>query len=443
MPKSVLIISYFFPPVGGAGVQRVTKFVKYLGEFGWEPLVLTTKNPSVPLFDETLLKDIPETVRVYKARTLEPGYAAKQAVSAATDPGRKSKSIKVFLKGLLRKVANSLLQPDPQILWLPSAIRLGNTIIKEQKPTAIFVSAPPFSSLLIAAFLARKSGIPLVLDYRDEWDISNSVWENKRMGKISLAAQRMMQNYAIRSASALVATTSLSTEALSSKTKLLEVVEKIDVRCIYNGFDATDFPNVHEHEHEHERISDKFVISYVGTLWNLTSIEPLIMAIQQLSESEQELAENLELVVAGRRTAEQEEVLCSMANTAATLTIHDYLDHSSAIDLIRRSDCLILLLSNMDVASRVVPGKLFEYFATTNPILAIAPEGEVWKLMDDYPESLCADPTDIAAISNFLEMQLRRYVTNPKKISVDFDAGKYERKSLTNQLANLLNDLVD
>ena len=169
--KRVLVVSYNFPPVGGAGVQRVTKFVKYLPEFGWDATVLTTENPSVPVYDESLLADIPPQTLVVKARTLEPGYALKRFVSASDstatptrraseEPGKpngsdssltRRVSVATVAKRALRGVANLLLQPDPQVLWNSRAIEAGLRILGQRKHDAIFVTAPPFSSLLIGA----------------------------------------------------------------------------------------------------------------------------------------------------------------------------------------------------------------------------------------------------------------------------------------------------
>jgi hypothetical protein len=285
MTKAVLIISYVFPPVGGAGVQRVTKFVKYLPDFGWQPVVLTVENPSVPLFDESLLADVPSNMVVHKARTLEPGYSTKQAVSAASESGSQGFNFKASVKGLLRKIATMLLQPDPQVLWLPAAYRKACKVLSEQPVDAIFVTAPPFSSLLLGAMLARKFKLPLVLDFRDEWDISNAVLENKQSGRISLALQKRMQNYALRNATAIIATTNLSSEALQEKARALK--SQAAVRCIYNGYDAADFPAISEGI---KRTADRYELSYVGTLWNLTSIAPLVKAMGLLSARRPDLA---------------------------------------------------------------------------------------------------------------------------------------------------------
>ncbi|MCI0408957.1 MAG: group 1 glycosyl transferase, partial [Acidobacteria bacterium] len=175
--RRVLFVAYQFPPVGGVGVQRVTKFVKYLPGYGWGTSVLTVANPSVPLIDQALLGDIPEGTLIRRARTWEPRYWMKAMVaaekSAAVEGGLVRQS-----RNVIRRTANLLLQPDPQILWVPPAVREGRRLIADVPHAAIVASAPPFSTFLVGRILARKSSLPLVLDYRDEWGLTNQLEQN-------------------------------------------------------------------------------------------------------------------------------------------------------------------------------------------------------------------------------------------------------------------------
>ena len=127
MNKNVLIVSYTFPPTGGAGVQRVSKFVKYLRGFGWEPIILTTSNPSVPLQDTSLLKDIPADVRIYKARTLEPSYAIKKGTGS-----HPLNSLRNKIMNYSKNISKNILLPDAQILWWPDLIKTLVIILKTE-----------------------------------------------------------------------------------------------------------------------------------------------------------------------------------------------------------------------------------------------------------------------------------------------------------------------
>jgi glycosyltransferase involved in cell wall biosynthesis len=435
MPKSVLVVSYFFPPVGGAGVQRAAKFVKYLPRFGWAPTVLTVSNPSVPLFDESMLAEIPASVSIVKARTLEPDYKTKHSLSASAGSAKAQSGLKTWIKNSVRGFANMLLQPDPQVLWLPAALREGKRILKEQHFDVIFVTAPPFSSLVLGAWLSRASGVPLVVDYRDEWDISNSVWENKISNGFASAIQSRMQRFVLKQAKTVVATTALSVSALQQK---LAAIGKTSTAtaCIYNGFDPDDFAFL---DNGQTRVrTEKVKLSYVGTLWNLTSIAPLVTALEEMYAADPAHTARIELEIAGRRTADQNALLARLNATNVTLTLHDYLDHAEALRMMQQSDVLVLLLGDYEFAGRVVPAKTFEYMALRNTILALCPEGEVWSILENMDNATCIAPADITRIKTFLVSMLQQDVSADARQQEQEKIEQFNRINLTAQLADVL-----
>ena len=460
--KRVLIVTYNFPPVGGAGVQRVTKFVKYLPQFGWDATVLTTDNPSVPVYDESLLADIPPQTLIVKARTLEPGYALKRIVSASntekvtrsvsegerpmmSDGRSPSLTLRVTLasalKRVLRGVANFLLQPDPQVLWNSQAIEAGLRVLGQRKHDAIFVTAPPFSSFLIGAELARRTGLPLVLDYRDEWSISNSYLENKRLGWLSRTWQQHQQSLCVRAASALVATTRHSAESLQAVARESECRPLIT--HIYNGFDTADFhegtPSLPDVVFEKaNEATQPYKLTYIGTLWNLTSVEPVVRAVQQLAERSPDLASRLELHFVGRRTAVQDEWLDQIGPLPCRVVRQPYLDHDAALRLMRNADGLCLLLSDLPEAGRVVPAKLFEYLAVRRPLFAIVPPGEVASLLNDCPFAFVHSPGDVTGIAQRLGDEIERHRLGISWPTGLWDSSPFERRRQSGQLAELL-----
>jgi hypothetical protein len=466
--QRVLVVAYVFPPVGGAGVQRVTKFVKYLPEFGWEATVLTTENPSVPLTDESLLADVPPQTKIVRAKTLEPGYAFKRSFLAGNvahgarlpassnsesnntaqrrstgEPPmpRMLSAVKAYAKRFLRGAVNLLLQPDPQVLWNHQAIEAGLRILSQEKHDAIFVTAPPFSSLLVGAELSRRTGLPLVLDYRDEWGISNAYWENRQQGYFTRWLQSRMQRRVVRSAAALVATTRHSADAL--RTVAAEAGTRPLVTHIYNGYDADDLhssankPPLLDPVVEAGADRETYKLSYVGTLWNLTTVEPIVRAVQLLSEQSPELAARLELHFAGRRTGPQDELLNQLNGLPCRVTRQPYVDHDEAVKLMQTSDGLCLLLADLPDAGRVVPGKLFEYMAVRKPIFAVTPPGEVADLLFSFPLGFVHSPSDIAGLAQRLGDEIER-----KRLGIPLPVGlqnaeQFERRQLTSQLAKI------
>lgn len=442
--RRVLVVAYVFPPAGGAGVQRVTKFVKYLPEFGWDCSVLTVANPSVPVFDKTLADDVPESTVVRLAKTLEPGYALKNAVSAGnadTKSARQQGHFKQFLKSAVRAAGNAILQPDAQILWYPGAVMEGLQLLSELKHDAIFVTAPPFSSFLTGAALSRRSGLPLIVDYRDEWGISNQFQENRQKSTLSHQLQGRMQRRVLRRASAVVATTTRSAASIQEAVQRANGTAKVS--CIYNGYDANDLAvpgTVAVDNTDTETTADadrKLRIAYVGTLWNLTSIEPVVEAIEKLTATVPETAKRIELIVAGRRTGLQEEVLNRLDRTPCHVIREGYVEHQRAIEIMRQADVQCLLLSDVPEAGRVVPAKTFEYLAMGRRILSVGPEGEVREILDDFPRAESFLPSDISGIADYL----CRNLVCPQSTGDDqqsSSAERFERRTLTQKLADVL-----
>ncbi len=443
------MVAYVFPPAGGAGVQRVTKFVKYLPEFGWDCSVLTVSNPSVPVLDESLAEEIPDGTIVRRARTLEPGYTLKNVVSAgaATENEQRSgvlSAVKRRLKQTLRNAGNAVLHPDAQILWFPAAIKEGMKLLAEERHDAIFATAPPFSGFVVGAELSRRSGLPLVVDYRDEWGISNRYQENRQKSGFAHWLQNRMQRRVLRQANAVIATTRRSAQSVAQTARAAGRSQT--VTTIYNGYDAADIVTVSPIEHADSTSDRKLRLAYVGTLWNLTSIEPVVTALLRLSETSPEIAERIELVIAGRITAEQDTILDRLQTTPCELVREGYVDHARAIEIMRSADVQCLLLSDVAEAERVVPAKTFEYLALQRSILSIVPEGEVSEILADCPFAASFAPSDVAGIASYLERRVESEClaaiteTEPQQIpTVDWSATQFERRHLTAELAHVLN----
>jgi len=442
--RRLLLISYHFPPVGGAGVQRPVKFVKYLRHFGWDVSVLMAANPSVPVFDESLLADIPDQTIIRKARTLEPGYQFKRNVAVANEHGSTDKpglltQAKQRMKGALRSVAGIVLQPDPQVLWLPAARKAGLQLLRDIPHDAILATAPSYSNLLLGKMLKRKSKLPLILDYRDEWDLSSKYLENSQRDHVSHFVQQRMQRSILRNADGLIATTQASTAHLLERAATWGV--DLPGTCIYNGFDVDDFANL-QRSATANAASNKLRIVYTGTLWNLTTVEPLVQAIEALSAQNCPLLSQLELVFVGRKTAEQLELLNRISKTACQLDLRDYCEHKDALSLMQAADVLCLLLSDVPGADRVAPAKLFEYLAMRKEILAIMPTGESADIVKRYFPDNHFTGGEITSLANWLEHRIQEHASATDNDFQPHDISEFSRKYQAEQLADYLNGFV-
>jgi glycosyltransferase involved in cell wall biosynthesis len=396
-----LFIAYQFPPVGGAGVQRPVKFVKYLPRWGWQATVLAPANPSVPVFDQSLLAELPPDVTVLRARTFEPAYAVKLGHADEVPPGLMGRARRNVLR-VLRAAAGVLLQPDPQILWLPAAYQMACRHLARVRHDVILATAPPYSSLVLGALLKRRFGLPLILDFRDEWDLSGQYRETFRRDALTLWAQRRLQRFVLKKADAVLATTRASAARLEEAAHAAGGNAR--VAAIYNGYDSADLQASGPAAPDSPARVLRLV--YTGTLWNLASIEPLARACQVLAEQHQPSAAAIELTVVGRKTAQQKEWLARMARLGCAVRDIDYCDHAEVARYLAEAHVLCLLLSDVPGAERVVPAKIFEYLASGKPLLAICPAGEAADIVRRFePDSLFL-PQETARLAQWLAREV-------------------------------------
>jgi glycosyltransferase involved in cell wall biosynthesis len=436
--RRVLLVAYCFPPVGGAGVQRPVKWVKYLERQGWDVTVLTPANPSVPVLDESLLAEIPVGTTFVRPKTWEPSYATKHQLAAkpGEQPGGWS-PLRSLKRGISR-FAKACLQPDPQILWYPNAVAAGSRALRQTPHDAILCTAPPYTSFLVGRALKQRFGLPLVLDYRDEWDLSSEYLEHAQRDGWSRWVQERQQQAVLRAADAVVATTQASVDRLGSR---LDALGHAALRqCIYNGYDDEDFD---EHYLDYATLptTDRFRLVYTGTLWNLTDVAPVVAAIEQLHDRTPKLAARLEFVAIGRKTPEQQALLGRLGATACRVISRDYCEHSQVLAWQQSADALCLLLSDVPGAERVVPAKLFEYLATQRALLGVTPTGETTSILERFhPDSRFA-PRDVAGICRWLQQQLTMDQEPAERYSRN-DLREFSRGSQTARLASLLDQLT-
>lgn len=438
--RRVLFVSYLFPPTGGVGVQRVTKFVKHLPAFGWTPSVLTAANPSAPLRDETLCRDVPPETIIRTARTLESGYRWKESVAGGgANACGWLQRLKTNVRSAARALANSVLQPDSQVLWRPDAIRAGLELLRETPHEAIIATGPPFSTFLVGAALSRKTLLPLILDYRDEWGISNRYWENKRQGWLANRIQQRMQNSVNRAADVILATSPSSAGALAELADAAGSFAR--TTWIYNGFDPDDFrPGDLPAGLSAER-SGRFRLTCVGTLWNLNPVAPIVRSVRRLIHQAPELAALLELVFVGRRMPEQEAELDQLSGTGVTVRRLPFVSHDQAVAAMRDADALLLLKADLPHAERIINAKSFEYVAARRPLLVVSPRGDLWNLLEDMPETVLCRPADTAGIAAALTHSLQRFAVEGRVPDTDSDISMFDRRELAGELAVLLDDL--
>lgn len=420
----VLIVSYSFPPAGGVGVQRVSKLVKYLPDFGVEPLVLTAKNPSVPIEDANLLQDIPERTTIIRTRTLEPGYEAKAKVwrdAATPNSARRA----------MARLASRLFVPDPQILWLPFAVPQLRRL--SASADAVIVSAPPFSTFLLGPF-AR---LPFVLDYRDEWRMAASYEMHG-----GLWAERFIDQLepALAHRAAMIVT---ATEEF--RKNLLHRIPRLDpsrVVTITNGYDPDDFESIaSEPPPPRHAPGQPLVMTYAGTTFRHTSPKTFLSALRILQERDAAILSRLDVRFVGRVVPTEESSFDE--NPLPCVRRTGVLPRAQALRMLAQSHVALLILDAVPGAESMYPAKIFEIMHLRRPLLALAPQGAVSRLIERHNLGIVVNPRDPEAIADAILGFVRAFehggVIDP---ACPVDIERYHRRAIAGQFAAALRGIA-
>ena len=435
--RKVLLVSYYFPPSGGAGVQRTLKFVKYLREYGWEPVVLTARNADYPAYDETLVSEIPPGVRVYRSRIIEPYQFYRRitgrAMDAATDIATltlDSDQKRKFSERLSEWVRSAFFIPDARIGWLPFAASLGAKIIDREGISAIYSTAPPYTTHLIGLALHQMTGLPWIVDFRDSWIgwLSTPQWRPR----FSRALERWMERSVLREATRILTVTPGVREDLLSRHPHLR-----DNRwqLLYNGYDPGDFESV---TLRHK--SGKITLIYTGSLYGNRNPEYLLRALESLRQEQPDLVTNLELLFVGRVG---ESILERMGSSGVSKHIRHipYVTHAESIAWLKSADISLLIIDDAPENYGILTGKLFEYIGAGHPILTLAPEGNAADLVRQHNLGLVAHPRDEQGIKKALTDLVRQVESGMNKPKTGaFTA--FTRQSLTGELAAVLDAIT-
>ncbi|MFO0675370.1 MAG: glycosyltransferase [Polyangiaceae bacterium] len=440
-----LLVAYAFPPVGGAGVQRALKLAKYLPSHGVTPSVLTVSNPSVPVTDETLERDFPEGMEILRARTFEPGYAVKQAAwtaSAAKKPSLAKRAVK-----RAADVAKQLLVPDPQVLWQPAAqLALAKRLAGPSHDDVVVISGPPFSQFLLAPTARLRPGTAVVLDYRDEWSTYRSTYE--MMGsRLAGWVGDPLEAALLRSAHAI---TTATEEFRKNLLERFTFVDPAKVTYIPNGYDPEDFPK----DLPSPR-SDRFVVTYAGTVFKLTSARGFLAAVKKLHAKNPELARLLEVRFIGRIVDTELDAFEGMEEFGVTRL--GYVDHVTVVRELSASHRVLCLLDDVPNVERIYPAKIFELMFLARPVLTLAPEGALTRLVRAHALGPVLPPRDVDAIVRELEGALLAFrdgsnapppstgsegANGAKRGRVGSGIQRYDRRNTAGEFAEVLRKAV-
>lgn len=422
--KKVLIITYYWPPSGGAGVQRWLKFAKYLPEYGWQPIVLTVdpEYASYPQRDETLASEVHPDCLVYTTKSFE-FYNLYKIISGKKEVpygGFANESKEGTLQKVSKFLRGNFLLPDPRKGWNKYAFRKANELIELHQIDTVVTTSPPHSTQLIGLKLKQKLNIQWIADLRDPWtdiyyynQFRHTAWAKK--------ADLKMERTIVERADQLI-TVSEDVKRLFAEKSTLPIATKTVV--IPNGFDEEDFQNLLV------ATESRKVITYTGTISEAYDITSLLKAFNQMPE---QTKNSLLIRFVGKVPS---PVANQFREAGIEVELVGYVDHSKSIKYLLRSDLLLLVIPKVKNNQGILTGKFFEYLASRKPILAIGPvNGDLDHIIR---ETQCGELFDYADADGIRLYILKKLEGNDKFVGSE-QVEKYSRRQLTAQIAELLN----
>ncbi|RIV45912.1 glycosyltransferase [Flagellimonas pelagia] len=421
--QRILVIAYYWPPAGGPGVQRWLKFVKYLPEFGYEPLIYVPENPSYPITDRNLEKEIPTTVQILKQPIKEPyGWAAllSKKKTKTISSGIIQDKNPSLAERILLWIRGNFFIPDARKGWVKPSIHFLAKVIADEGIQTIVTTGPPHSLHLIGLGLKRKYDIHWIADFRDPW---TSIGYHKKLRLMSWAAKKheSLEKEVLVSADKIIVTS-------QTTRREFEAITPKPIKVITNGFDEHLAP---------KELDQDFTISHLGSL--LTGRNPLGLwqAIKELIAENETFQKALKIKLAGVISEEVQKSLQSFGLDTFVQQL-GYLPHDQVTEIMQSSQVLLLLEIDSEETKGIIPGKLFEYLNAKRPILAIGPKDwEAGSMVKELEAGKFLQHSDVSSLKNVLLDWFNQYQEGKLEChSVGIE--QYHRRALTESLAKFI-----
>ncbi len=421
--KQLLVVSYYFPPMGLGGTQRIAKFVKYLPQFGWLPTVLTVKPIAYWAWDDSLLDDVKEA-QVVRCESFDPQRLLARLGKERLSPpasGIQKQSPTAFLNN---RILPFFLQPDSKMLWKPFALNAAKQMLRHRTYDALLTTSPPHSVHLVGRGIKKRSQLRWVADFRDGWAGSHVVqeptsWHYKR--------NVVKQNQVVQEADAIISASIGIQESLLS-----ENVDREKYHVVTNGFDPHEVRPIRAKHHE-------FTLCYSGTINKFASPIPFLDALILLREQAASLYEALRVQFVGLDTLGDFKELVRERNLEEKIEILGHLPHAESVNYVNRADGLLLIAKARETDT-FIPGKTFEYIGAQKPIFSVSSSKYTNELLADYALAITAESWEPQLIFNKLTEFLQ---TDWNSINNNSDfVQQFNRIHQTQKLAEILNHLT-
>ena len=429
--KKVLFICYYWPPSGGIGVHRCLKFVKYLRNFGWEPIVFAPSNPAYPIEDESNFKDIPEGITIIKRPIWEPYDLYKKLVGKKKEERIHQVFIEEenepkFAKKLGIWIRGNFFIPDARKFWIKPSVKFLSEYLKDHQVDALFTDSPPQSLHLIACGVKENLNIPWLADFQDPWT-QVDYYSQLMLTPIADSIHKRLEQKVFRTADKI-------TICSNTWTRDLESIGAKNVGTIVWGFDEDDFNKINV------ELDKKFTLSHFGSLGPDRNAQTLWKALSILVKEDSQFMEDLRLQLVGFIDKNIVEEIKSLGLENNIKKI-DHIERSETLKMMCSTQVLLLILNKAYNVMGRLPGKLFEYLGAKRPIINVGPEeSDAAKIISDAGAGFSADFDDLNKTVKILKEFYRSFKEN-KLLPNKNDISQYTNKNLTGKLASLLDKI--
>ncbi|MCL5128430.1 glycosyltransferase family 4 protein [Algibacter sp. L4_22] len=421
----VLIITYYWPPAGGPGVQRWLKFVKYLPEFDVEPIVYIPENPNYPLIDESLIPEVSKDITILKQPINEPYKLASlfskkssNTISKGIIPEQKTQS---FIEKSMLYIRGNFFIPDARKSWVKPSVAYLLDYIEKENISTIITTGPPHSLHLIGLQLKEKCGVKWIADFRDPWT-TIGYHKQLKLTETSKLKHKALEKQVLKTADDILVTSSVT------KTEFESITDK-PIEVITNGYDYETA--------ETKPLDTKFTIAHIGSLLSKRNPEILWQVLAELVNENEMFSKDFQLNFVG---AVSETVLKSIEKNGLTDYVNNigYVSHKESITYQKSSQVLLLVEIDSEETKCIIPGKLFEYMVSNRPILALGPKDtDVESIIKETNTGNYFYYTDYKSLKSTIFAYYKSYQNKSLQMHA-IGLQKYSRKNLTSKLVSVL-----
>ncbi|RNC85579.1 MAG: glycosyltransferase [Balneola sp.] len=415
--KSVLFILYYFPPMGGSGVQRPLKFIKYLREFGWNPIVICPEPGAYHSFDESLQKELDEMeIEIHRVRGNTPLHRT----------GKRKLVFPTWLESFLRKISLFFWLPDNKKGWINEGYKKAQQLLRKGDIDLIFASAPPYSNLMLADKLKRIFDIPLIMDFRDDWLNSHFI---NYPSRFHYSRMRSLESKTIENADCLITINKYIADSLSSRCSTR-------IEIIPQGFDSEDFSVLPKLNSDPKKIS----FLYSGTFYVQSGPGIFLEAMSRFIEENPKYSSVIELHFQGF-LSERDRKLIEAKGLSDVTVYYGQVNHKEAVKNLLIADVLWMNNNHKKRPEAISFGKTYEYMASKKPVLALLPEGDAKETLKNYGKAFISNPESVNDVYSNIEKVIKHLEEETMPQTNDEFVLKFDRKVLTAQLAELFNEI--